>query len=57
MSSCAFGDPLLVDAFTGAYLIKLNTDDWGDKLSGLGIYVPGIPANIAPPMKTFFEGK
>jgi thiol-disulfide isomerase/thioredoxin len=76
-------DPLMVDAFAGTYIIKLNTDDWGDKLSGLGIYVPGIPAfyelgangtptgrmitgaawgedtpaNIAPPMKAFFEVK
>jgi thiol-disulfide isomerase/thioredoxin len=76
------GDPLMVEAFAGTYIIKLDTDVWGDKLSGLGIYVPGIPAfyelgadgkptgrmitgtawgedipaNIAPPMKTFFEG-
>ena len=77
------GDPRMVEAFAGTYIIKLNTDDWGDKLSGLGIYVPGIPAfyeldedgmptgrmitgaawgedvpaNIAPPMKAFFEGE
>ena len=76
------GDPLLVEAFAGTYIIKLDTDVWGDKLSGLGLYVPGIPAfyelgadgkptgrmitgaawgedipaNIAPPMKAFFEG-
>jgi thiol-disulfide isomerase/thioredoxin len=76
-------DPLMVEAFAGTYIIKLDTDVWGDKLSGLGIYVPGIPAfyeldengkptgrmitgaawgedipaNIAPPMKMFFEGK
>jgi thiol-disulfide isomerase/thioredoxin len=76
------GDPLMVEAFAGTYIIKLDTDVWGDKLSGLGIYVPGIPAfyeldengkptgrmitgaawgedipaNIAPPMKAFFEG-
>jgi thiol-disulfide isomerase/thioredoxin len=75
-------DPLMVEAFAGTYIIKLDTDVWGDKLSGLGIYVPGIPAfyeldengkptgrmitgaawgedipaNIAPPMKEFFEG-
>jgi len=77
------GDPLMVEAFAGTYIIKLDTDVWGDKLSGLGLYVPGIPAfyeldengkptgrmitgaawgedipaNIAPPMKAFFEGK
>jgi thiol-disulfide isomerase/thioredoxin len=76
------GDPLMVDAFAGTYIIKLDIDDWGEKLSGTGLYVPGIPAfyelgadgkptgrmitgaawgedipeNIAPPMKTFFEG-
>jgi thiol-disulfide isomerase/thioredoxin len=76
-------DPLMVEAFAGTYIIKLNTDVWGDKLSDLEIYVPGIPAfyeldengkptsrmitgaawgedipaNIAPPMKVFFEGK
>jgi hypothetical protein len=77
------GDPLMVEAFMGTYIIKLDTDVWGDKLSGLGLYVPGIPAfyelgadgkptgrmitgaawgedipaNIAPPMKAFFDGK
>jgi thiol-disulfide isomerase/thioredoxin len=77
------GDPLMVEAFAGTYIIKLDTDVWGDKLSGLGLYVPGIPAfyeldengkptgrmitgaawgedipaNIAPPMKAFFEGE
>ena len=76
-------DPLMVEVFAGTYIIKLDTDVWGDKLSGLGLYVPGIPAfyeldengtptgrmitgaawgedipaNIAPPMKAFFEGK
>ncbi len=38
------GDPLMVEAFAGTYIIKLDTDVWGDKLSGLGLYVPGIPA-------------
>lgn len=77
------GDPLMVDAFAGTYIIKLDLDYWGDKLSGTGLYVPGIPAfyelgadgtptgrmitgaawgedipaNIAPPMKAFFEGR
>jgi thiol-disulfide isomerase/thioredoxin len=79
----SLGDPRMVEAFAGTYIIKLDTDVWGDKLSGLGLYVPGIPAfyeldengkptgrmitgaawgedvpaNIAPPMKAFFEGK
>lgn len=78
----SFSDPRMVEAFAGTYIIKLNTDAWGDKLSGTGLYVPGIPAfyeldengtptgrmitgaawgedipaNIAPPMKAFFEG-
>ncbi len=77
------GDPLMVDAFAGTYIIKLDYDVWGSKLHGTGLYVPGIPAfyklgadgiptgrmitgaawgedipaNIAPPMKVFFEGK
>jgi thiol-disulfide isomerase/thioredoxin len=38
------GDPRMVEAFAGTYIIKLDTDDWGDKLSGTGLYVPGIPA-------------
>ena len=78
----SLGDPRMVEAFAGTYIIKLDTDDWGDKLSGTGLYVPAIPAfyelgadgiptgrmitgaawgedvpaNIAPPMKAFFEG-
>jgi thiol-disulfide isomerase/thioredoxin len=77
------GDPLMVEAFAGTYIIKLDQDVWGSKLHGTGLYVPGIPAfyelgadgkptgrmitgtawgedipaNIAPPMKAFFEGK
>jgi hypothetical protein len=76
-------DPRMVDAFAGTYIIKLDTDDWGEKLSGTGLYVPAIPAfyeldangaptgrmitgaawgedvpaNIAPPMKAFFQGQ
>jgi thiol-disulfide isomerase/thioredoxin len=76
------GDPLMVDAFAGTYIIKLDLDYWGSKLHGTDLYVPGIPAfyelgadgiptgrmitgaawgedipaNIAPPMKAFFEG-
>jgi hypothetical protein len=38
------GDPRMVEAFAGTYIIKLNTDDWGEKLSGTGLYVPAIPA-------------
>jgi thiol-disulfide isomerase/thioredoxin len=78
----SLGDPRMVEAFAGTYIIKLDTDDWDEKLSGTGLYVPAIPAfyeldangkptgrmitgaawggdvpaNIAPPMKAFFEG-
>jgi hypothetical protein len=74
---------MMVDAFAGTYIIKLDIDYWGEKLTGTDLYVPGIPAfyelgadgtptgrmitgaawgedipaNIAPPMKAFFEGK
>lgn len=40
----SLGDPRMVEAFAGTYIIKLDTDEWGDKLSGTGLYVPGIPA-------------
>lgn len=37
-------DERMVDAFTGTYIIKLDFDYWQGKLSGTGLYVPGIPA-------------
>ena len=37
-------DERMVDAFTGTYIIKLDFDYWKGKLSGTGLYVPGIPA-------------
>lgn len=38
------GDERMVDAFSGTYIIKLDHDYWKNKLSGTGLYVPGIPA-------------
>jgi thiol-disulfide isomerase/thioredoxin len=36
-------DPLLVEAFTGTYLIKLNFDDWLQKLPDTGFTPREIP--------------
>ena len=38
------GDELMIDAFTGTYIIQLNFDEWERKLSDSGFYVVGIPA-------------
>jgi hypothetical protein len=38
------GDPRMVDALRGTYLIKLNLDDWHEKLQGTGFVVRSIPA-------------
>lgn len=38
------GDPRMIDAFAGTYIIKLDVDYWKPKLSHTGFYVPGIPA-------------
>ncbi len=37
-------DPRMIDALRGTYLIKLNLDDWHDKLVGTGFVVRSIPA-------------
>jgi thiol-disulfide isomerase/thioredoxin len=36
-------DPFIVEAFTGTYLIKLNFDDWQDKLAEAGFTPREIP--------------
>jgi len=37
-------DPRMVEALRGTYLVKLNLDDWHDKLVGTGFTVRSIPA-------------
>jgi thiol-disulfide isomerase/thioredoxin len=37
-------DPLIKEALRGAYLVKLNMDDWHDKLPGTGFDVHTIPS-------------
>ena len=37
------GDPTLVEAFTGTYIIKLNFDDWQQKLADTGFAPFEIP--------------
>ena len=41
------GDPAMVAAFDGTYLIQLNLDEWKDRLPAAGFRVPGIPAFYA----------
>jgi hypothetical protein len=79
--AASLGDPRMVDAFRGIYLIRLDLDAWKDKLDGTkitdvsaipafyalgangtatgetingGAWGEDIPANMAPPLKTFF---
>jgi hypothetical protein len=37
------GDKLMVDAFTGTYIIQLNLDEWKSKLTDIGFVVHEIP--------------
>lgn len=37
------GDPLMVDAFDGVYLIRLDIDAWKYALAGTGFSPPGVP--------------
>ncbi len=37
-------DPRMIEALRGTLLVKLNLDDWHDKLDGTGFRVPSIPA-------------
>jgi thiol-disulfide isomerase/thioredoxin len=39
----AMGDARIVKAFTGVYLIRLDTDAWGTKLDGTGLDGSTIP--------------
>lgn len=36
-------DPRMADTLRGTYVIKLNLDDWHDKLAGTGYVVKSIP--------------
>jgi thioredoxin 1 len=36
-------DPRMKEALRGTYLVKLNLDDWHDKLAGTGFDVRSIP--------------
>ena len=36
-------DPLMMDAFRGTYIIQLDADIWGKKLTGTGFTVKAIP--------------
>jgi thioredoxin-like negative regulator of GroEL len=40
----SLGDPRMVEALRGTLLVKLNLDDWHEKLDGTGFAVQSIPA-------------
>jgi len=37
------GDPAMIEALRGTFLIKLNIDDWQEKLDGTGYDMKTIP--------------
>lgn len=39
----SLGDPRMEAAFKGTYIIRLNADEWGDKLGGTGFNASAIP--------------
>lgn len=43
----SLGDPRMVDAFAGTYLITLDVDEWSKELSEAGLAPDGIPAFFA----------
>lgn len=42
-ASLAAEDPLLVEAFAGIYLIRLDIDEWSGHMSGSGFNVEVVP--------------
>jgi thiol-disulfide isomerase/thioredoxin len=40
----SLGDPLMIDAFNGTYIIQLDVDEWKEKLAGTGFIIRSIPA-------------
>ena len=45
--SRSLGDPRMIEAFAGTYIIRLNVDDWQDIPLRAGFAVNGIPAFFA----------
>lgn len=43
----SMGDPGMREAFTGAYVIRLDSDHWGPKLEGTGMSATSIPVFFA----------
>jgi thiol-disulfide isomerase/thioredoxin len=43
----SMSDARMIDAFTGTYIVKLNLDDWQDKLPPAGFMVKLIPSFYA----------
>ncbi len=40
-------DPRMIDAFRGTYIVRLNVDDWKEKLPGTGFVPREIPVFYA----------
>lgn len=40
----SIGDPLMVDAFHGVHVVRLDLDEWGPQLDSVGITAGAIPA-------------
>jgi len=38
------GDPRMVDAFAGTYIVQMDVDEWGNSLGGTGFDASAIPA-------------
>src|SRR6185503_12432154 len=43
----SMGDPRVIDAFRSTYIVKINFDDWQDKLPGTGFVPRQIPVFYA----------
>ena len=53
----AMDDELMIDAFTGTYIIQLNYDEWERQISDYGFYVVGIPTYYEVNAEGFSTGR
>lgn len=53
----AMDDELMVNAFTGTYIIQLNYDEWERQISDYGFYVVGIPTYYEIDAEGFSTGR
>lgn len=45
--AASLGDPLMVNAFAGTYIVRLDYDAWGPKMKALGFKSVGVPIIFA----------